>query len=432
MMKQINEFLAKKPDRRSITILVTVLILLCLCCLCLFLLFLRGRTPPPPPTPTPSQTLTPTLTFTPNPSFSPTVTSTITPSLTVTPSLTITLTRTKRPTISPSITLTPSSTPTPNLLDGPQYLAVFRRTGNVWVTSLNNSLLVELDGKDLHVVSTMLVDSPNGIAIWQDKGLAYVTNKDYNTVTEIDLVAHTITSKINVESQPFGVTVAQSTGDVFVANHGSDDVSCYPSTGGPVTSTANQQVVLYKPTRLIGFRYSDAIPGAAIVVNSSGQVAVVAIYNPLVGKELTTATNGCVIAKIANINKDALADVDQSSSTDPITFYVSDIDGKSVVLVPLSLYTTREFSVSPTYPQITLPKAPYAVANFGKCVGAVVPDQNRLYLLDPALKEILGQKKIEKQGDNGGWGLAYNPDNETAYVANPAANSVTRIENPCQ
>jgi YVTN family beta-propeller protein len=307
----------------------------------------------------------------------------------------------------------------------------------VWVTSKNNSSLVELDGKDLHVVSTMLVDSPSGIAIWQDKGMAYVTNQDYDTVTEIDLVAHTITRKIKVGSQPLGVTVEQTTGDVFVANNGSGDVSCIPSNGAPVTSTANQKVVLYKPTRLIGFRYSDAVPGAAIVVDSSGQVAIVAITNPASGstntiRNIAAITNACVIAQIATINKDALADVDQSSSTDPITFYVSDIDGKSVVLVPLSLYTARELSVTPTYTQITLPESPYAVTTFMKCVGAVVPDQNLLYLLDPALKQILGQKKIGKQGDNGGWGLAYNPDNETAYVANPAANSVTRIASPCQ
>ena len=429
MMKQINTFLSKKPDRRSITILVTALILLCLCCLCLFLLLFQGRILPPPPTPTASQTLTPTNTITPNPSFSPTTTFTITPSFTVTPSLTITLTRTKKPTLTPSITFTPSITPTPNPLDGPQYLAVFRRTGNVWVTSPNNSSLVELDGNDLHVVSTMLVDSPNGIAIWQDKGLAYVTNKDYNTVTEIDLVAHQITRKIKVENQPFGVTVEQTTGDVFVANNGSNDVTCIPSTGDPVTSTANQKVVLDRPTRLIGFRYSDTIPGAAIVVDSSGQVAIVAITNPLATRDLSVSTNPCVIAKIANINKDALADVDQSSSTDPITFYVSDIDGKSVVLVPLVL---NPRITSPAFTQIALPKSPYAVATFKTCVGAVVPDQDRLYLLDPTLTQILGQKKIGKQGNNGGWGMAFNPDTDTVYIADPADNSVTRIDKPCQ
>jgi len=322
-------------------------------------------------------------------------------------------------------------------LDNPQYLAIFRRTGNVWVTSRNNSSLVELDGNDLHVISTMLVDSPNGIAIWQDKGLAYVTNQDNNTVTEIDLVAHKITRKIDVGQQPFGVTVEQTTGDVFVANNGSNDVSCIPSNGAPVTSTNNPQVPLDRPTRLIGYRYSDQIPGSALVVDSSGVVAIVAITNPSSGlantiRPAAAVINTCVIAKIAQINKDALADIDQSSSADPITFYVTDIDGKSVVLILGTFYSNRTNSTTQNYPTITLPKAPYAVANFDKCVGAVVPSQNRLYIIAQDLSKILGQKKTGKQGDNGGWGLAYNPDNNTAYVANPDSNSVMRFETPCQ
>jgi YVTN family beta-propeller protein len=305
----------------------------------------------------------------------------------------------------------------------------------VWVISSNNSSLVELDGKDLHVVSTMLVDSPNGIAIWQDKGLAYVSNKDFNTVTEIDLVAHQITRKINVGKQPFGVTVEQTTGDVFVANNGEGDVSCIPSNGDPVTNTANQKLVLDRPTQLIGYHYSDAIPGAAIVVDTSGKVAIVAITNPSANtsglKESAAIINACVIEQIGQINTDALADVDQSNSTDPISFYISDIDGKSVVLVPLVL-STRTYIGVPNYTQIALPKAPYAVATFKQCVGAVVPEQDRLYLLDPTLTKILAQKKIGKQGTNGGWGMAYNPDNDTVYIANPDGNSVTRIEKPCQ
>jgi DNA-binding beta-propeller fold protein YncE len=160
-------------------------------------------------------------------------------------------------------------------------------------------------------------------------------------------------------------------------------------------------------------------------------VAIVAITHVLAGQELTVKVSPCAIEKIAYINKDALADVDQSNNSDPFSFYVSDIDDKSVVLVPLSLNNQIAGAV-PTYPTIALPESPYAVTTFKKCVGAVVPGQNLLYLLDPALKEILGQKKIGKQGDNGGWGLAYNPDNETAYVANPAANSITRIDSPCQ
>jgi DNA-binding beta-propeller fold protein YncE len=360
--------------------------------------------------------------------FTPTVTRTVTPSRTVTK------TRTPHPTISSSPTLVPTISFTPNPLDGPMYIALFRATGNLWVASRNNSSLIELDGNDLHVVSTMIVDSPSGIAIWQDKGLAYVSNQDYNTVTEISLYDHSILRKINVEKQPRGVTVAQSTGDVYVANYGSNNVSCIPANGSSVSNTSGQSVVLDHPARLVGFRLNDNYPGAAMVVDASGQVAVVALTSYTLGlpptSDIYTKPNPCAIFLLTNLNKEALADVDQSYNNNPMTFFISDIDAKSVELVPLDM-ATRDKSVIAAS-RVALPKAPYAIANMGQCVGAVVPSQNRLYLLDVGISQIIGQKDIGKQGKNGGWGLVYNPDNNTAYVTNFDGNSVTRIETPCQ
>jgi DNA-binding beta-propeller fold protein YncE len=61
----------------------------------------------------------------------------------------------------------------------------------------------------------------------------------------------------------------------------------------------------------------------------------------------------------------------------------------------------------------------------------VVPDQNRLYLLDTSLNKVVGQEKLGNQGKNGGRGLAFYVDGNMVYVANEADDSVTRIKNPC-
>jgi DNA-binding beta-propeller fold protein YncE len=136
--------------------------------------------------------------------------------------------------------------------------------------------------------------------------------------------------------------------------------------------------------------------------------------------------------RVTNIGKDALADVTQVSNYDGQAFYVTDISGKLVELVPLSLLTTDPTGPTPVpNPQIVLPKFPYAIVDLGKCVAVVVPDQNRLYLLDSTLRKVLDQKKVGNQGKTGGQGLAYYMDGNTVYVANEADDSVTRITNPC-
>jgi len=427
MMEQINAFLAKKPGRKTLVVVILPLLLIFLCCVCLILYF--NRPPTPTPTKTATKTATPkmTRTLTPTPSPRPTYTLTFTVTASLTASITPSLTSTRVPTK----TFTPSITPTHNPLNNPQYLAVFYQTGNVWVTSWDNSSLVELDGKDLHFISEMKIDSPNGIAIWQDKGLAYVTNRNNNTVTEIDLVAHKIRRTIAVGSQPFGVTVVQESGVVFVANRDSNDISCIPADGSPaITSEFWKGITLHGPVRLAGFPLNNngQYIGAAMIVDMKGDVVPVTLASQAyTGIE---AGSRCVVEiPLTWIGEDSLGDVAQSNSKD-CTFYITDITGKFVELIPL-LPPSNVATPQPN-PQIKLPKSPLAVANLGKCVGVVVPDQNQLFLIDNDLKTIMGQKKIGKQGDNGGYGLAYNPYVDVVYVANAENDSVTRIEHPCQ
>lgn len=420
MMDQINEFLSKKPDRRTLVIVGVVLVLLCLCCLCLALLLWKGPLNPNAPTPTPSQSVTPTSSQT--PTLLPTITGSFTATFTLTP--TQTLTPTPTPTQVPSITLTPTITPTPNPLQGPNHIAVFERTGNVWVTSRGNNRLVELDGGDLHVVSMLDIDSPNGIAIWQDKGLAYVTNRNTANVSEVDLVAHKITRVIGVGKEPFGVTVVQSNGAVFVANNASNTVSCIvPGQDQAVTATGGD-FSLQGPTHLFGFSYNVDLPAVAVLVDSAGQVAAVRLGGGLNIRSVAGAP--CAFFILTNIGKDGLADVDQSTSN-ANAFYISDRTGKKVVQIP-------DFSVATQTPplELGLPNDPYAIADLGRCVAVVVPGQSRLFLLDSGLTRVVKQIKIGKQGSDGGQGLAYNPNIDVAYVTNQGDNTVSRLPSPCQ
>ena len=426
MMEQINTFLSKKPDRKTLIIAVVTIVSTCLCCLCLALYLWKGQptqnTPTPTPSETPTPTETPTETETPTPT--PSITGSFTPTYTLTPSLTVTLTLTETLTYTPTITQTPSITPTPNPLSKPEHLAVFMRTGNVWVTSRDNNRLVELDGNDLHVLSIIDIDSPNGIAIWQDQGLAYVTNRDTSNVSEIDLVAHKITRVIGVGKDPFGVTVVQSTGTVFVGNFSSNDVSCIVAGADKsVLATPLRELVLKGPTGLFGFSYNTDIPNTAMLVDSNGTVAVVG-FNPNNFSRISTSP--CSVSPVTSINNDGLADISQSTSN-PYSFFVSDHSGKKVVLIPdISNVSTTDF------PKLDLPSEPSAFLDLGRCLAVVVPKQNRLDILDIQLSKVARQIKIGKQGDNGGQGLAYNSNLDVAYVTNRDDNSVSRIPSPCK
>ena len=425
MMEQINTFLSKKPDRRTLIIVMVTLVLSCLCCLCLVLALWRPQpaqpTPTSTPTATPTPTSTPTLTPTATLTFTPSVTGSLTPTNTLIPSFTPSLTPSNTATRVPSFTPTPSITPTPNPLSGSEHLSVFMRTGSVWVTSRSNNRLVELDGGDLHVLTILDIDSPNGIAIWQDKGLAYITNKNAGTVSEVDLVAHKITRTIPVGKEPLGVTVIQSTGAVFVANNASNDVSCIPPGVDQAILATGRAVELNGPTAITGFAYSTEVPNTYVVVDSHGQVGWGGMSNASSFKAV--AGPACVLSLVTTIGTDGLADVVETTGH-PQWFFISDKTGKKIVLLPYAQDLTNLTSFN-------MPSEPGAITDLGRCVAVVVPAQNRLYLLDTELTKAYKQIKVGKQGDNGGQGLAYNSQTDTAYVANAGDNTVTRIANPC-
>ncbi len=435
MMEQVNAFLSKKPDRRTLIISMVILAMMCLCCMCLAFYLWRGV--PAQPTPTSTPTATPTATAT--PTLTPTITETgtqqpsHTPTLTATATLTVTRTVTpsKVPTISvtPSITptkrpsFTPTITPTPNPLSGAEHLAIYYQTGSVWVTSRHNNLLVELDPTDLHVISSIDVDSPNGIDILQEKGLAYVTNRNPGTVTEVDLNAHKITRTIPVGKEPRSVTVVQSTGAVFVANFASNDISCVAPSVDQAVTAVPRRIELSGPTTILAFTYNTTVPNTALVVDSKGHVAIVGFSSPATTfKSVQTAP--CSLSPITSISSDALVGLAQSTANE-LWFFVSDKTAKKLVLLPniQDLSTPKEFGFK---------NEPGAVLDLGRCIAAVIPSENRLYMIDIALTKDYKHAVTGKQGKEGGQGLAYNSQTDVVYVSNAGENTVTRIENPCK
>jgi DNA-binding beta-propeller fold protein YncE len=182
-------------------------------------------------------------------------------------------------------------------------------------------------------------------------------------------------------------------------------------------------VELQGPTSVFGFLFNENFPNTAVVVDSNGNVAIAGLASSNLSFSRVSA-DPCFLSPITTIERDRLPDVTQSS-LDNLWFLVTDRSANKVVLLP----NIGDLSSPIEY---YLPESPYAISDLGRCVAVMVPEQNSLYLLDPGIKTVLKQVQVGRQGNNGGMGLAYNSQTDTAYVANTADNSVTRIPNPCR
>ncbi|MCC7355499.1 MAG: YncE family protein [Anaerolineae bacterium] len=297
-------------------------------------------------------------------------------------------------------TRTPTPTPTTPSLNGPLDLAVYERTGNVWVTNRLGDSVAEVDGRDPDRVLAVIpgIAGPHDIAIWQEAGLAYVTNPDRNTVTEIDLGERRVREIIKIGNSPLGVAVDEKTGDVYVANPRENTVSW----------------IVAKIHEVIGYQWE---PGPLHIA-----------YSPESGLSWVTSSSGLM---------------QTISRGDPGGSLPAPVKG----LFDLTLTPDGQggYATSPEINHVAawahagsntieLKNAPYAIANFGRCLGVVVPAEDALYTFDFALESVLRVHRVGKQGrvGEGGQGLAYNAKADTAYVANFAANSVTAIRAPCR
>lgn len=416
MLDQLINSLPKNPNARLFGGLAVALFT-CLCCLMAsYVLFQQPPAVPPAtftpvvplatgtPTPTPTETPTPTSTATDQPTATssptgtlpPTDTPTSTPTNTRTPTRTPTPTRTRTPTITP----TPSRTPTPApRLRGPQNLAVYSKTGNLWVTNRLDDSIAEVNGKNVANVLFQLpkIDSPNGIAIWQSAGLAYVTNRDRGTLTEVDLGTKRIVRTLTVGVLPWGVAVDESNGDVFIANYGSDNYMCYERSSGKMWVVP---VAVNQPAHV---HYNAQIRGT-FGVSRDGLVRRLYCRDSTGGAEFADKSL-----------------FDLVTSPDAVYGYVTALESKRVW--GWGRLAGRSVSFD---------NAPYGIEYLGRCVGTVVPAENRLYVLDSFLSGVVRRIGVGNQSvGEGGQGIAYNPSTDTTYVANFAADSITSITAAC-
>lgn len=424
----MDNILPQSPGRRTLISLAVAMFGCLACMLCSFAVIgpkplgevvqgtsastvvVLADTPTPPPSETPSPSPTSTGTATSIPTGTPSPTGTLPP--TDTPTQTSTHAPTNTPTTTPTKTPTntPTSTPTPKIY-GPKDLAIYNKTSNVWVTNYLGDSIAEVDGKDPKAVKTVIpnVPNPNGIAIWQSAGLAYVTNRDDGTVTEIDLNQKKILRTISVGTQPWGVAVDEPSGDVFVANYGSNVVSCIERR----TSSVVNFTSIVSPTH---FAQTQPVTSAATPATTFQRTYVEGRAGRIV--QVFCRDSGGAITLADN----SLFDI----ALEPGGYYgyATATDSKHIY----GFGRVQGFAA-------TLKNAPYAVDWLGRCVGAVVPAENALYTLDYALKVLkafpVGKQSATRDIGNGGQGIAYNPDVDVVYVANYADNSISMIASPC-
>jgi DNA-binding beta-propeller fold protein YncE len=414
MLDQLANSLPKSPGNRTLIGLAVALF----GCLCLMggAYAALGPRPPDPVVPTTTAvvlaaagTPTPTETPTEQPSETPTLTpsatstgtrpptETFTPSptntRTATPSRTSTVTRT--PTATPTVTSTPTARPG---LSNPQNIAIFNKTGNLWVTNRGNNTVTEVDNNDVTRVLTTIpnIPDPNGIAIWQAGGLAYVTNRNQGSITEIDIINKRLLRTISLNSTkdlPWGVAVDESSGDVFVAKYGTSSVACYNRSSGQLYTSTSMQL----PTQVLYSVFDESV----YVVARSGQVLRVFCQD-----------------STGNIAFEDPSLFDLAKSFDGTYTYVTATD------------TRRVYTRPGRY--VVLPNAPYGLAYLGSCVGAVVPAEDKLYIIDSAGFSVLRTIPVGKQTlPEGGQGIAYGHLNDIVYVTNYGANSITAVLHPC-
>lgn len=349
------------------------------------------------PTPTNTPTGTPTVTVTPTGTQQPTATFTSSPTPTNTPTSTPTPTPTNTPTITPT-NRPPTVVPA---LRGPQNLAVYAKTGNVWVTNRGDDSIVEVDGNNVTRVLSRIgnVPGPNGIAIHQAGGFAYVTNRDQATVTEIDLNLKQVRQTFAVGTLPWGVAVDEAHGDVYVANFGSSNFMCIRPSSRQVLAIAGK---FTQPAHVAYNTPTDAVYG----ISRDGQLS-----------RLT-----CGASQIVRTVPDAsLFDLSVNESGGRV--FVTANNSRRVNWFDPGAQGSNSYPFA---------NEPYAVESMKTCVGVVVPAEDKLYALDAGLSGVLRTYSLGKQTvGEGGQGIAYFAPADTVYVANYGADSLTAIKNPC-
>lgn len=139
---------------------------------------------------------------------------------------------------------------------------------------------------NVHVTASYAVGlDPFGVAIDTATGNVYVTNTDSNNVTVIDGATGVTVANIPVGKSPYGVAYDSSTKDVYVANGGSDNLS--------VISGSTEKVVasVGVGTSPIGVAADPSTGQLFVANNGSANVSVLSTSNNTVVANLNVGKN---------------------------------------------------------------------------------------------------------------------------------------------
>jgi len=355
-------------------------------------------------TPTTTPTSQPTATAT--PTRPPSATATGQPTATATMPATKTATATPQvmPSFSPTATPTVNTACTPSVMETrnvgvhPKSVAVDVATHRLHVALFDSSQLLMLNGADLAAIGSIALaplgsSKPNAVAVNQETGRVYVTSRDNNNVAIVDGRSGTWLARQNVGSMPWGV--ATGNGRIYVANFGDNTVSILDATTLGVLGTPR---VGLSPALV-------AAGGGKAFVTSFGGGALNIISETAHVQQVTTGPEALGVAY--------LNDYVYVGSRSGRSINVVDAIGGGIVLT------------------MTVPGPVYALAvnpNDGHLF-AVDAASNRLYVLDATNGTLIAALPIGQQDANdGGQGLAVDPQLNRVYVTNYAAGSITMID----
>lgn len=161
----------------------------------------------------------------------------------------------------------------------PAWLAFDAADASFWVATSNDCVeVVHSTGTfSLNITASYPVGSePFGVAVDNATGEVYVSNTGSDNVTVLDGQTGLTVANIAVGSSPYGVTYDPASGDVFVANGGSDNVSVI---SGATRTVVGSVAVGTSPVGLVADPLTEQL---FVADNGSSSLTVVSILNRVV------------------------------------------------------------------------------------------------------------------------------------------------------
>ena len=311
------------------------------------------------------------------------------------------------------------------------------------------SIPPRIRGEEEKVVEIGVGLDPRTVAVDDTSRRAYVANRGSDSVSVVDLIAHTVVTEVVVGDRPYGVVVSPNGDRLYVAEQGADRLTVLDTTTFETVDTFS---VADRPS---GLAISD--DGRTLYVTHllTGQVSVVSlggyrIYLPLILKsrqeiryQILDIGYSRFQYPISNIQLWPDSNLSQSIvlSPDRRTAYVPHtrsntsnraltFDATVFPLVSLIDLTTQQHLVGQQLDLGTLDPP-----GVGLPFDAVVtPDGEELWVLNAASNDITVVDLASRQhvahievGDNPR-GIVLSPDGATAYVNNTLAGTVSVVD----